>query len=117
MLASRGFVTAALLVLIALSCLAVTRRLERERRFIARLRARHAASSPRALRRAELDPDEQDTARDLIGAGVVRLSGGEYFLEPRVLAGFRRKRLRLALTGALGALGLALLVTLLILRR
>ena len=114
---SRGFATALLLALIALSCIAVSRRLERERRLIATLRARQAIGAERALPLDRLSADERDTARDLMATGVVRGDGTRCYLDPATLSGFRRKRTRLALAGAGGALALALVTAWLVLRR
>ncbi|HXA92414.1 MAG TPA: hypothetical protein VNU73_04130 [Steroidobacteraceae bacterium] len=113
----RGFVTAALLIMIALCCLAVTRRLERERRLIALLRRRDAVVPERAVRIAELSDDDQDTARDLLGVGLLRRTGESCYLESASLPPFRRRRVRLALAGAAAALGLAVLAALALLRR
>jgi hypothetical protein len=114
---SRGFATALLLVLIALSCIAVSRRLERERRLISTLRARDAVGADRALPLHRLSADEQDTARDLMAAGVVCGDGTCCYLDPTRLGGFRRKRTRLALAGACGALALAVVTAWLVLKR
>ena len=97
--------------------MAVTRRLERERRLIALLRQRDATAPERAIRIAELDPDDQGAARDLIGVGLVRRNGELCYLETAGVPAFRRKRLRLALAGAAAALGLAALTAILLLRR
>jgi hypothetical protein len=114
---SRGFATALLLVLIALTCIAVSRRLERERRLIATLHARRALDRERALPLAHLSADEQDTARDLMAAGVVQGDATSCYLEPARLGRFRRKRTRLALAGACGALALASFTAWLVLHR
>jgi hypothetical protein len=114
---SRGFATAFLLVLIALTCIATARRLERERRLIATLRARQALTPQRAVSVELLSPDEQDTARDLMAAGVVQGDARRCYLEPATLGRFRRKRTRLALAGASGALALAVVTAWLVLRR
>jgi hypothetical protein len=66
---------------------------------------------------AELDPDDQATAHDLIGVGLVRRQGESCYLEGAEVPAFRRKRLRLALAGAAAALGLAALTAFLLLRR
>jgi hypothetical protein len=105
----RGFVTAFLLILIALACLTVARRIERERRLIAKLRSRDAYDAARALDAQQLDADERDTAADLAQAGVLR-GGSAHYLDVESLATFRRKRVRFAVSGALMALAVAALV-------
>jgi type II secretory pathway component PulM len=113
----RGFVTALLLVLIALACITVARRIERERRLIAKLRARDAYDAGSALDAGQLDADERDTAADLAQAGVLRSGGNAHYLDLDTLAIFRRKRVRFAVSGALVALAVAVLVAVLILGR
>ena len=95
----------------------MTRRLERERRLIGFLRRRNATAAERAIRMADLDADDQATARDLISAGLVRRNGESCYLEGAEVAAFRRKRLRLALASAAAALGLAALTVFVLLRR
>ncbi|MGQ0835143.1 MAG: hypothetical protein ACT4O5_09535 [Gammaproteobacteria bacterium] len=113
----RGFATALCLILIALVCIAVARRFERERRLLAKLGQRDAFDAARALDVLQLSEDERDTVADLTHAGVLREQGGAHYIDPESLARFRRKRRRIALTGALGALALAALVAALILGR
>jgi len=113
---SRGFVTAALLILIALASLAVARRLEREYRLLAKLRAR--ADVPAAgIGLEELSAQERDTALDLEAAGVLRPRGGRHYIDMKAYAGFRRNRLRLALGGSLGTLLLCVAIIFVMLRR
>jgi hypothetical protein len=99
-----------------LTCVAVARRLERERRLIGLLRRRNADAPQRAMRFAELSDDDQDTARDLISAGLVRRAGSSCYLDGAGMPAFRRKRLRLAVVGAAAALALAALTALVLLR-
>ncbi len=116
MLAGRGFATAAVLVLIALACSAVARRLERERRLIAALRARGAVDAAHALPLDALGEAERDAVDDLRAAGVVAVARDRCHLTP-ALAPFRRKRIRLALTSAIAAILLAAGLVALILAR
>lgn len=113
----RGFVTAALLLLIVLSCIAVARRLERERRLIAKLRARGALDAEHAIPLGRLSDDELDTAESLIHSGVLRSRNERCYIAPAELGAFRRKRLRLALSGAFAAVFVVVLVAGLILWR
>lgn len=113
----RGFATASLLILIALACSAVARRLEKERRLIAKLRSRQACDPSRAIRVNELSDDERHTVSGLTQAGVLRGHGNARYLELTALASFRLKRVLLALSGALAALAVAALVAFLILKR
>jgi hypothetical protein len=113
----RGFVTALLLIVIALACITVARRIERERRLIAKLRARDAYDAARALDTGQLDADERDTAADLAQAGVLRRGGNAHYLDLQSLATFKRKRVRFAVSGALMALAVAALVAVLVLGR
>jgi hypothetical protein len=107
MLAGRGFATAAVLTLIALACSAVARRLERERRLVATLRARGATDAARALALDALADTERETAEDLRDAGVVAIVRDRCHLVTPAFAQYRRKRIRLALTGATAAVLLA----------
>jgi hypothetical protein len=99
----------ACLVLIALTCLSIVRKLERERRLLARLRARTELSLD------ELSEEDRDCARSLAAAGVVILRQNRCYLSAGQLPAFRGKRLRLVLSGGLGAALLAALVAVLIL--
>ncbi|MGE0583411.1 MAG: hypothetical protein AB7P31_14910 [Steroidobacteraceae bacterium] len=100
MLAGRGFATAAVLAMIVLACSAVARRLGRERGLIAALRARGAIDAAHALPLESLGDAEREAADVLRAAGVVAVTRGRCHLVAPALAPFRRKRLRLALTGA-----------------
>lgn len=115
---SRGFLTALLLAIIALVCIAAARRFERERRLLGKLRRRAAFDAHHALAAGELSEDERDTAADLREAGVLRDAGADAcYIDPEMLASFRRKRMRFAFSGALGALAIAALVAVLFLGR
>ncbi len=114
----RGFVSAAALIAIALACLTVTRKLERERRLLAKLRRRGALNSGGAgISLTELTDDERDAAESLAAAGVLDLAQGRVSIRTAELGMFRRKRLRLVVMGGFGAFLLACLVAVLILRR
>jgi hypothetical protein len=113
----RGFATAAILILIALACIAIARRFEKERRLIAKLRSRQATDPSRAIRVNELSEDERHTVSDLTQAGVLRGHGNARYLEPAALTSFRTKRIFLAASGALAALLVAALMAFLILSR
>ncbi|MBX3683691.1 MAG: hypothetical protein KF731_13710 [Thauera sp.] len=107
MLAGRGFATAAVLTLIALACSAIARRLERERRLVRALRARGAIDAAHALPLDGLAEAERDAVADLRDAGVVEVVRDRCHLVFPALARFRRKRIRLVLTGATAAVLLA----------
>ena len=113
----RGFTTALLLILIALACLAGMRRLERDRRFMARLRAARAFDPQSGLPLGSFSQDDQDSATGLVQAGVVAIEGNRCYIVQSQLTMFRRKRTRVVLTGALTSALLAVLVAILILRR
>jgi hypothetical protein len=114
---SRGFASAAALIGIALTCLAISRRFERERRLLAKLRARGAVDSRNDVPLSELSDDERDAAESLTTAGVLGIRENRCYIRGVELATFKRKRLRLIVSGAFGAFLLACLVALLILRR
>ena len=109
----RGFASAAALIAIALACLAITRKLERERRLLAKLRKRGAAGTTLT----ELTEDERDAAESLAAAGVLEIQQQRATVRTVELGVFRRKRMRLMVMGGFGAFLLACLVALLILRR
>jgi hypothetical protein len=115
-LPGRGFASAAALIAIALTCLAITRKLERERRLLAKLRKR-AAANPGAggISLEELTDDERDAAASLAAAGVLDLQRPRVSIRTVELSAFRRKRMRLMVMGGFGAFVLACLVALLIL--
>ena len=107
----RGLASAAALIAIALACLTVTRKLERERRLLAKLRRRGEISLN------ELSEDERDAAESLATAGVLEIQRQRVSIKTVELGAFRKKRLRLMVTGGFGAFLLACLVALLILHR
>ena len=107
----RGLASAAALIAIALACLTITRKLERERRLLAKLRKRGGISLD------ELTEDERDAAESLATAGVLEIQRQRVSIKTVELGAFRKKRLRLVVTGGLGAFLLACLIALLILRR
>jgi hypothetical protein len=111
-LPGKGLASAAALIAIALACLAITRKLERERRLLAKLRKR-AAGIPLE----ELTEDERDAAESLATAGVLDIQQKRAAIRTVELTAFRRKRMRLMVMGGFGAFLLACLVALLILRR
>lgn len=111
----RGLLAVACLVFIALCCISVVRKLERERRLLRKLRGREDAGSPVQLR--ELSEDERDCAESLAMAGVLTIRQNGCYLRSTEMPVFRRKRVRLALSGGLAALILALVVAVLILHR
>jgi hypothetical protein len=129
-----GLVSATALIAIALACLTVTRKLERERRLLRKLRKRGAVEPGWALPLDELTDDERDAAASLASSGLLEISkragtlgqrgpAGDslarsvVFIRTGELRGFRQKRMRLLVMGGFGALLLAVLVALLILRR
>jgi len=130
-LPGRGIVSAAALIAIALACLTVTRKLERERRLLAKLRkqagrpaagcgsgARSSGGGPSGapgIRLDELREDERATAESLAMSGVLEIQHGRVSIKAVELGAFRKKRLRLMVTGGFGAFLLACLVALLIL--
>ena len=115
-MAGRGFVSAAALIGIALACLAISRRFERERRLLEKLRSRGALDSATAVPLSDLSDDERDAAESLATAGVLGIRENLCHVRGVELATFRRKRLRLMVSGACGALILCCLVALVILR-
>ena len=114
---ARGLLCAAALIALALACLTVTRKLERERRLLRKLRQRGAVAAATGQPLAGLSEDERDAAYSLAAAGVLELGEGRAWLRSGELLPFRRKRLRLLAVGGFGAFLLACVVALLILRR
>jgi hypothetical protein len=112
-LPGRGLLAVACLVLIALGCIAVVRTLERERRLLRKLRA-HGGDS--VLLR-DLSDDERDCAKSLAGAGVLTIQQNECYVRSAELPVFKRKRVRLALSGGVIAAIVAIVVAVLILHR
>ena len=113
----RGLLTAASLVILALACLSILRRLERERRLLRKMRARGAMDAGSAYPLDDLTEEERYCAQSLARAGVLTLREYGCYLRSGELPLFQRKRVRLALSGGLGALVLALLLAMLILHR
>jgi hypothetical protein len=111
-LAGRGFATAALLILVALACIAVAKRLESERRMIRKLRQLRSGSSVSLEGLSEV---ERDTVERLRSAGVLRMERNRGYLDPEGLKAFKAKRTRFAVGGAFialliaGAIAIALL--------
>ncbi len=113
----RGLLAVACLVFIALCCISVVRKLERERRLLKKLRTLRAFDLHSAVSLRELTEDERDCAESLAIAGVLTIQRNECYLRSGELPVFRRKRVRLALSGGLAALILAVVVAVLILHR
>jgi hypothetical protein len=105
---SRGIATAALLILVALTCIAIAKRLEGERRMIRMLREHRA--NEHGIPLDDLDEVERDTLDRLRAAGVVRMDRSRGYINPEALRSFRGKRMRFALTGGLLALLLAMAI-------
>lgn len=113
----RGFATASFLILIALACIAVARRFEKERRLLAKLKERKAYDPSQGVRVSELSEDERHTVSDLTQAGVLRGHGNVRYIERAALASFKLKRVFLAISGALAALAIAAGMAFIILTR
>jgi hypothetical protein len=116
-LAGRGLLALASLVFIALCCISVVRKLERERRLLRKLRAREAVDIDSSVPLRDLNEDERDCAQSLATAGVVTIRQNGCFVRASEMPVFRQKRVRLALSGGVAALVLALVVAVLILHR
>ena len=112
----RGFATAALLILVALTCIAMAKRLEGERRMIRKLRELRADGRDSAIPLEGLDDVERDTLERLRAAGVIRMDRSRGYINPDALRTFKGKRTRFALTGALLALVLVMLIVYVVLR-
>ena len=117
MLAGRGFATAVVLTLIALACGAVARRLERERRLVAALRARGAIDAAHAIPLDALGDAERYAVEEWRSAGVGVGARVRCDVMCTALAPFKRKRVRLALTAVIAAVLLAVGLVALILAR
>ncbi len=111
MLAGRGFFTAVCLILIALTCIAFAKRIERERRLLRKLRENEGRVSL-----DELSEDERDIAESLHAAGVLRKDRSRGYVHAEGLRVFRAKRVRFAVSGALVALLLAITLAVVLLR-
>jgi hypothetical protein len=116
-LPGRGLLAVACLVFIALCCISVVRKLEREWRLLRKLRGRGALDAGSSLPLRELSEDERDCAESLAIAGVLTIRQNGCYVRSTEMPVFRRKRVRLALSGGLAALVLALVVAVLILHR
>ena len=116
MFAGRGFATAALLGLVALTCIAIAKRLEGERRMIRKLRQLRASDSPQPIPLEGLSEVERDTLERLRKAGVLRMDRTRGYIDPAALKAFKSKRVRFALTGGLFALVLAISIAVVVLR-
>jgi hypothetical protein len=112
----RGFFTAACLILIALTCIAIAKRLERERRLLARLRSIQAFDPEHAVSLDRLNDEERDAAHVLADAGVLRVEGNRCYIRQVELKSFRRRRVRVVLVGATAALVLGVIIFVAILR-
>jgi len=115
-LAGRGFATAALLVLVALTCIAIAKRLEGERRMLRKLRELRATDASRAIPLEGLSEMERDTLERLREAGVLRMDRTRGYVDPDALRSFKGRRMRFAITGALSALAVAILIAYVVLR-
>ena len=93
------------------------RKLERERRLLTKLRGRGAVDPGTSVPLRDLTEDERDCALALATAGVLTIRQNGCYVRSTELPVFRRKRVRLALSGGLAALILALVVAVLILQR
>ena len=113
----RGLLAVASLVFIALCCISIVRKLERERRLLRKLRAKSAIDTGSAVPLHELTEDERDSAQSLAAAGVLTIRQNRCYLRVGEMSVFRQKRVRLALSGSVAALVLALIVAVLILHR
>jgi hypothetical protein len=112
----RGIATAALLILVALGCIAIAKRLEGERRMLRKLRELRATDEPgRAIPLEDLDEIERDTLERLREAGVIRMDRTRAYINPRELHTFKGKRMRFAISGALFALLLAMAIAYIVL--
>jgi hypothetical protein len=112
----RGFFTAACLILVALTCIAIAKRLERERRLLARLRGIQAYDAAHAVSLDRLNDDERDAAQALADAGVLRVEGNRCYIRQVELKSFKRRRLRVVLVGATAALFLGVVIFVVIMR-
>jgi hypothetical protein len=111
----RGIATAALLILVALTCIAIAKRLEGERRMIRKLRQLRATDSGKSIPLDDLDETERDTFERLRAAGVVRMDRSRGYINPEALRTFKGKRMRFAITGAMFALLLAIAIAYIVL--
>ena len=110
---SRGIATAALLILVALTCIAIAKRLEGERRMIRLLRERRA--NEQGIPLDDLDDIERDAFERLRAAGVARMDRKRGYINPDALRSFKGKRMRFAITGGFLALLLAMAIAYIVL--
>jgi hypothetical protein len=115
-LAGRGFATAALLILVALTCISIAKRLESERRMIRKLRQLRTGPDAQTIPLEGLSEIERDTLERLRSAGVLRMERNRGYLDPEGLRTYRAKRVRFAIGGALIALGLGVAIVVAVLR-
>lgn len=113
---SRGLATLFVLVLLALACIAMLRRMDRERRVIRELRNRAAFDATHAVRGRDWSPDDQDTADQLTDAGIVQTVGGARYLDRAQYDAWRRRRTRVVLGSAAGVAILAIVVGIVLFR-
>ncbi len=113
---SRGLATLFVLVLLALACIAMLRRMERERRVIRDLRNRAAFDAARAVRGRDWSQDDHDTADQLTDAGIVQTVGGARYLDRAQYDAWRRRRTRVVMGSAVGVVLLVIIVGLVVLR-
>ncbi|MBV8803967.1 MAG: hypothetical protein JO042_02945 [Sinobacteraceae bacterium] len=113
----RGLLVVASLVFIALCCISIVRKFERERRLLRKLRGRGAFDVGTSVPLRDLTEDERDCVESLATAGILTIRQNGCYLRVGELPVFRRKRLRLAVSGGFIALVLALVVAVLILHR
>jgi hypothetical protein len=116
-LPGRGLLALTCLVIITLCCISVVIKVKRERRLLRKLRSRGARDMSSAIFVRDLTEDERDCADSLAAAGVLTIRQNRCYVHSGELPVFRRKRLRLALSGGFAALILALVVAVLILHR
>ena len=112
---SRGLATAALLILVALTCIAIAKRLEGERRMIRKLRELRATDSGKSIPLNDLDDVERETLERLRAAGVIRMDRSRGYINPDALRTFKGKRMRFAMTGAMLALFVAFAIAYIVL--
>jgi hypothetical protein len=116
-LPGRGLLAVACLVFIALGCISVVRKLERERHLLRKLRGRGAIDAGSSMPLCDLTDDERDCAISLATAGVLTIRANGCYVRSTEMPVFQRKRVRLAVSGGVVALILSLIVAVLILHR
>ena len=103
------------IILVALTCIAIAKRMEGERRMIRKLRELRATDTSKAIPLDDLDEVERDTLERLRAAGVIRMDRTRGYINPDALRTFKGKRMRFAVTGAFLALLLAMAIAYIIL--